>query len=75
MITVIDNNQRVFLVNRKGFATRNYFCNLEGIPSVLKDLEVNDEFTISENWNGKFKQVSKKRLNEMFEANGINFKL
>lgn len=75
MKTTIDNNQRVFQVIRKGFFTRQYFCNIEDIPTVLKELEPNDEFTISECWNGNFTRVSKKRLNEMFKANNIDFKL
>lgn len=75
MKTLIDNDQRVFLVHRKGFFTRDYFCNLSDIQNVLKDLEVNDEFIIYEYFNKKFTKCSKKHLNEMFAANKIEFKI
>lgn len=72
----LDNNSRVFLIHRKGFFTRSYFCNLKHIPQIIKnELEKNDDFTISEYWNFKLKRVSKKALNEMFVANQINFKI
>lgn len=76
MTIELDNNQRVFLIKRDGFFNRQYFCNLHHIPSILKDeLEKNDTYTISEYWNFKFKKVGKKRINEMFGANQINFNL
>jgi len=76
MKTTIDNNSRVFLIHRIGFFTRDYFCNLEDIPVILKtELEPNDQYTISEYWNKKFKRCSKKHLNEMFAANKVDFKI
>lgn len=76
MITKIDNSQRVFMIERKGFFNRSYFCNLKDIPDILtKELDKYDEFTISEFWNHKFTRIGKKKLNEMFEANKIEFKL
>jgi len=76
MITTIDNNQRVFLIKRKGFSNRDYFVNLKDIPTILQnELEKHDEFTISHYWNEKFKRISKKDLNEMFENNKIDFRL
>ena len=72
----LDNSQRVFLITRLGFSTRKYFCNLHHIPNILKDeLEKNDEYTISEFWNGKFKKIGKMRLNAMFHANQIDYKI
>jgi len=72
--TILGGNERVFLIHREGFFTRDYFCNLKDIPTVLKDmLEPNDSYTISEYWNKKFKKCSKKHLNEMFAANKIPF--
>lgn len=60
MTTTIDNSQRVFLINRNGFMTRSYFCNLKDIPDILTNqLEKNDSYTISEYWNFKFKNVVK----------------
>lgn len=76
MKTTIDNNQRVFLINRKGFFTRSYFCNLHQIPNIIKkQLDKNDEYTISEYWNFKFKRISKKALNQMFYAAEINYSI
>ncbi len=76
MITTIDNNQRVFLIQRKGFFTRDYFVNLQDIPNILQnELAKNDCFIISHYWNRKFKRISKKDLNEMFTNNQIDFKI
>lgn len=75
MTTVIDNTQRVFLIERQGISQKSYFCNLEAIPRVLQDLEVNDEFTIKTFWNSRFKKISKKTINEMFKNNNINYGL
>jgi len=72
--TILGGNERVFLIHREGFFTRDYFCNLKDIPYVLQnELETNDSYTISEYWNKKFKRCSKKHLNEMFVANQISF--
>lgn len=76
MKTVIENNERVFIVHRNGFFTRDYFVNLKDIPTIItQELEKNDEYIILEYWNKKFKRVSKNNLNAMFTANNINFKI
>jgi len=76
MKTTIENNERVFIVHRNGFFTRDYFVNIKDIPTVItQELEKNDEYIILEYWNKKFKRVSKKNLNAMFTANNINFKI
>ena len=76
MTITLDNDQRVLLVFRKGFSARSYFCNIHHIPQIIKEeLAPNDEYTISEYWNYKFTRLSKKRINEMFVANQINFKI
>jgi hypothetical protein len=77
MTTVIDNNQRKFLVQSQGFGnTFDIFCNLNTIPEVLKEVATsNSEFKIYEFWNRKLKLCSKKHLNEMFEANQIDFSI
>lgn len=76
MFTTIDNNQRKFLIQSQGFNTVDIFCNLADIPNVLKsEFQVNDEFIIFEYWNRKLQKCSKKHLNEMFEANNVNFKI
>jgi hypothetical protein len=75
MKTTIDNNQKVFVVTRLGFSTKNIFCNLSDIPNVLKEFEKNDNFKVQHYWNFKLKNISKKALNEMFKANQINFKI
>jgi hypothetical protein len=76
MQTIINNNERVFLIHREGFFVRDYFCNLADIPNILSnELEKHDNYTVSEYWNKKFKRCSKKHLNEMFAANKIEFKI
>jgi len=77
MITTIDNNQRKFLVQSKGFGNSfDIFCNLRDIPTVLAQEETkNTEIKIYEFWNRKLKPCSKKFLNEMFVANCVNFKI
>lgn len=76
MKTTIDNNQRVFLVQRLGFSTNDTFCNLKDIPNVIKETtEPNDSFIIFEYWNRRLKKCSKKFLNEMFANNNVDFKL
>lgn len=76
MKTIINSEERVFLIHREGYFTRDYFCNIHQIPEIINDeLEKNDSYTVSEYWNKKFKKCSKKHLNEMFKANQINFKI
>lgn len=76
MTTTLDNNHRKFLVQSKGFTTTDIFCNLAAIPTVLKEaFEPNDEYVIYEYWNRKLKKATKKHINEMFEANQIDFKI
>lgn len=77
MKTIIDNNQRKFLVQSQGFGNqKDIFCNLADIPKILKEaFENHEEFKIFEYWNRKLKRCSKKHLNEMFESNQVNFKL
>ena len=77
MQTIIDNNQRKFLIQSQGFGNKkDIFCNLKDIPTVLKsEFETNEEFKIYEYWNRKLTRCSKKHLNDMFIANQINFKI
>lgn len=75
MTTLIDNNQRKFLVQSVGFGnTFDVFCNLKTIPDVIKsEATGNSEYKVFEYWNRKLKRCSKKYLNEMFKANQINY--
>ena len=76
MKTTIDNNQRKFLVQSIGCGNIDIFCNLHDIPNVIKaNFEPNEEFKIFEYWNRKLKVCSKKHINEMFNANQINYKI
>lgn len=76
MITTINNNQRKFLVQSQGWTSTDIFCNLQDIPKVIKEgFAPHEEFKIYEFWNRKLKVCSKKHINEMFEANQINFKI
>lgn len=77
MTLLLDNSQRKFLVQSQGFGSqRDIFCNLNQIPEVLKEsFSTNEEFKIFEYWNRGLKRVGKKRINEIFTANQINFKI
>ena len=77
MITTINNDRRKFLVQSQGFGSqRDIFCNLEAIPDVLRiEFQPNEEFKVYEYWNRKLKQKKKKRLNEIFAANQVNYKI
>lgn len=76
MKTTIDNNQRKFLIQSVGWTNTDIFCNLQDIPNVIKTaFEPHEEFKIYEYWNRKLKACSKKRMNEMFAANKVEFKL
>ena len=77
MITTIDNNQRKFLVQSQGFGSqRDIFCNLASIPDILRiEFTPHEEFKVYEYWNRKLTRLSKKRLNEIFAANQISFKV
>lgn len=75
MKTTIDNSQRVFLVTRTGMnASKHIFCNLNEIPAAVENMGT-EAFKVSEFYNGKFGRISKKSLNEMLEANQIDFRL
>ena len=75
MQTIIDNNQRKFLIQSQGLGNqKDIFCNLKDIPAILNtEFEKNEEFKIYEFWNRKLKLCSKKHINEMFKANQIDF--
>lgn len=77
MQTIINNNERKFLVQSQGFGNqKDIFCNLKDIPTVLKsEFQTNEEFKIYEFWNRKLKVCSKKHINEMFESNQVNFRI
>lgn len=77
MQTIINNNERKFLVQSQGFGNqKDIFCNLKDIPTILNtEFEKNEEFKVFEYWNRKLTRCSKKHLNEMFEANQINFRI
>ena len=77
MTTIIDNTQRLFLVQRQGFGGYNdFFCNLATLPEVIQtQLEPNDDFKILHYWNRSFKRISNKAINEMFVAAKIPFKI
>jgi len=72
MKTIIDNTERVFLVNSPDIEPRYIFANLEDLPRVLKHTKIVE---VSHFWNGRLQIVSKNELNGMFAANQIDFQL
>ena len=76
MQTTINNNLRKFVITSLGWSNKDIFCNLEEIPKVLKEyLDATEDFKIYEYWNRSLKVCSMKLLNEMFEANGIDYRI
>ena len=76
MKTTLDNNQRIFLIQSKGFSTKDIFCNLKDIPGILaKQLDKHEQFVILQYWNRKFNKCSKKLLNDMFSVHKIDYVL
>lgn len=73
MTTTIDNNQRLFIVQRNGFSSDKVACNLKDIPKAIREFETNDSLTVHEFWSGRLKKCSKKHLREMLEANQIDY--
>lgn len=70
MKTIIDNNQRVFLVVDS--YSRNYFCNLNQLNEVITENSLTEGYyTVYHFWNNKPQKATKKLLTEMFEAQGI----
>jgi len=74
-VTLVNNEQRVFQIVKADLGPKQWFVNLAGIPEILQALRPHDKFTVYEFWNTKPRRVSKKLLNEMFEANQINYKI
>ena len=73
MQTILDNNQRVFLVVDS--CGRNYFCNLKDLNKVILENNLNSGYyTIYHFWNNKPKKATKKLLKDMFNAQGIEQK-
>ena len=76
MIIHINTISRLFIINRRGFFTRQYPCNLQDIKKILtEELEPNDDFDIYEIVGVKPKKCSKKMLNNLFKKNNIDLKL
>ena len=70
MQTTIDNNLRVFQVLTSNGA--QVFCNLNQLNEVVKELGCREGyFKINHFWNNKAQKVTKKHLNELFEANQL----
>lgn len=73
MITTINNNQRKFYIAEYGWSSENYICNLIDIPKVLKEIADKEPYKIYEIANHKLIPLSKKKLNEILDANKLLF--
>ncbi len=74
MKTQIDNTQIKFYIHEIGWSSENYVCNLKDIPKVIKTIADKEPYKIYQIWNHKLAPISKQELDEMFEANQINFR-
>lgn len=70
--TVIDNQQRVFLVAGSGWNTQKYFCNMKDIVRCAQEFEPMQPYNISHFWNGSFKRLTKNKVVELLEANQMD---
>jgi hypothetical protein len=74
MKTTIDNRQRKFYIHMTGWSSDSWICNLADIPAVVKEIADAEPYKICEIWNHTIKPLSKKKVNELFAANQIDFK-
>jgi len=72
MTTTIDNNQKVFLLT--GDMGKTVFCNMHDIPAAFNSFEDKDAVKIYYFWNATRTHIGRKKLNEWFKANQINYK-
>lgn len=72
MLTIIDNNQKVFLLT--GDMGRTIFCNIDDIPAAFNSFEDKDAVKFYYFWNATKTHISRKKLNEWFKANQITYK-
>lgn len=71
MTTTVDNNQRVFQIISS--TQKQWFCNLCDINKIIAQNGLNEGYyKVYHFWDNKPKIASKKLLNEMFAANGID---
>ena len=70
MITMIDNNQRVYqVVTSTG---SQYFCNINQLNAIVIGNELRaGYFKIFHFWNNKPQRLSKKALDTMFEGSQL----
>lgn len=71
MTTTIDNNQRVFLLQGKGWNSQKYFCNLADLTNCAKQFEKNQPYEIKEFWNFRLRKISLKFVIALLEANQL----
>jgi hypothetical protein len=74
MILKVDSSEKKFYICEYGWSSTNYVCNLKDVPKVIKDIADKEPYKIYMIWNHKLVQLSKKKMNEMFEANRIKFR-
>lgn len=72
MITTINNNERVFLLQGTGWDNQKYFCNLADLTNCAKQFEQNQPYEIKEFWNFRLHKISVKFVIEILEANQLN---
>lgn len=72
MNTVIDNNQKVFLLQAIGWSNQHYFCNLHDLVTCAGQFERSQPYTVSYFWNGKPKKLTTKKIIEWLEGNQLD---
>ena len=75
MVTKVDNLLRKYYIVEIGWSSSGYVCNLTGIPEVIKEIGDKEPYRIYYIFNHELQSISKKKLNEMFEANKMKFRI
>jgi len=66
MNTVINNNQRIFLVT--GDYNQSFICNIADLGKCCNEIQDKNSIKIQHKWNNRFVRCSKKSIIDMLKA-------
>lgn len=73
---LLDNGKQIYMVQKVGYSTLSYFCNINHIPDIITNrLNTTEGFIIYQYYNKKFKKCSKELMNQFFVSNRIDFQI
>lgn len=71
MITTINNNERIFLLN--GDMGQTLICNLKDLEKCVNEYSDKDGLKIQHKWNGRFVRCSKKSIIDMLKGMNLPY--